>query len=214
MGAALKSGKAAAELRQCLDVKNFRERLWIFTRAGQIRRLKCSPGHSDGHRADAATVSDNAGECQSHSLMTESQHSRVGARAPGPHQSCHYQVFPGGTARGAGTASLGAAAGSGSGSAGLSPTGGVILAVTMWATTTATMTSGITASPSEDSSKVTSSTDDSGSRSTATVVAPMPMATAGTRGRPGRCDIAAPPTAPMNIAGNVGPPRKLPIDTL
>ena len=83
MGAALKSGNAAAELRRCLGVKNFRERLGIFTRAGQIRRLKCSPGHSDGHRADAATVSDNAGECQSHSLMTESQHSRVGARPLG-----------------------------------------------------------------------------------------------------------------------------------
>ena len=72
MGAALKSGNAAAVLRRCLGVKNFRERLGIFTRASQIRRLKCSPGHSDGHRADAATASDNAGECQSHSLMTES----------------------------------------------------------------------------------------------------------------------------------------------
>src|SRR6201996_973453 len=84
-----------------------------------------------------------------------------------------YQVFPGGTARGAGTASRAAAVGAGS--AGLAPAGGVILAVTTWATTTATMTSGITASPSEDSSSVASSTDDSGSRSTATVVAPMPM---------------------------------------
>src|ERR1700761_406776 len=222
MGAALKSGKAAAELRQCLDVKNFRERLWIFTRAGQIRRLKYSPGHSDGHRADAATVTHNAGECRSHSPTVQSQHSgsstpRVGARATGPRQSRHYRVFPGGPARGAGTASLGAAVGSGSvgaGSAGLSPTGGVILAVTTWATTTATITSGITASTSEASSMVASSTEASGSLRIATLIAPMPMATAGTNGRPGRCDMAAPPTVPMNIAGNVGPPRKLLSDTL
>ena len=80
--------------------------------------------------------------------------------------------------------------------------------------TTATITSGVTASPSEASSKVASSTEVSGSRSIATVIAPMPMATAGTSGRPGRCDIAAPPTAPMNIAGKTGPPRKLLNDTL
>ena len=56
------------------------------------------------------------------------------------------------------------------------------------------------------------STEVSGSRSTATVIAPIPMATAGTSGSPGRCDIATPPTAPRNIAGKVGPPRKLLID--
>src|ERR1700758_2377199 len=81
MGAALKSGKAAAELFRCLDVKNFPERFWIFTRAGQIRRLKYSPGHSDGHRADAATVTHNAGECQSHSPAAQSKHS--GPSTPG-----------------------------------------------------------------------------------------------------------------------------------
>ena len=40
-------------------------------------------------------------------------------------------------------------------------------------------------------------------------IAPIPMATAGTRSRPGRCDAAMPPAAPMNMAGKIGPPRKL-----
>ena len=40
-------------------------------------------------------------------------------------------------------------------------------------------------------------------------MAPMPMATAGTRLIPGRCDMAMPPAAPMYMAGNMGPPRKL-----
>ncbi len=45
-------------------------------------------------------------------------------------------------------------------------------------------------------------------------MAPMPMPTAGTSARPGRCDSSTPPTAPMKMAGNVGPPRKPLMDTL
>ena len=67
----------------------------------------------------------------------------------------------------------------------------------------------MTARPSEASSRVASRTEVSGSRSITTDIAPMPMATPATSGSPGRCDSAMPPTAPMNIAGNVGPPRKL-----
>ena len=72
------------------------------------------------------------------------------------------------------------------------------------------MTSGVTASPSENSKIVASSTEVSGSVSITTDIAPRPMATAGTSGNPGRCDRAMPPAAPMNSAGKIGPPRKLP----
>ena len=41
------------------------------------------------------------------------------------------------------------------------------------------------------------------------VMAPTPMATPAIMGSPGRWDRAIPPTAPMNIAGKIGPPRKL-----
>ena len=71
------------------------------------------------------------------------------------------------------------------------------------------MTSGITAIPSESSSSVASSTAVIGSRSMVAVIAPMPMAMAATSGRPGKYDSTAPATAPMKIAGNIGPPRKL-----
>ena len=57
-----------------------------------------------------------------------------------------------------------------------------------------------------------SSTEVSGSLSITADIAPMPMATPDTSGSPGRCDIAIPPAAPMNMAGNTGPPRKLLID--
>jgi len=53
----------------------------------------------------------------------------------------------------------------------------VSLAETTYATATATMASGITSRPSEDSSKVASKTEVSGSLSITTVIAPMPMAT-------------------------------------
>ena len=36
-------------------------------------------------------------------------------------------------------------------------------------------------------------------------MAPMPMAMAGTRLSPGRCDMAMPPAAPMYMAGNDRP---------
>ena len=54
-----------------------------------------------------------------------------------------------------------------------------------------------------------SSVEVSGSVSITVHIAPMPIATAGISGRPGRCDAAMPPAAPMNIDGNTGPPRKL-----
>ena len=80
-------------------------------------------------------------------------------------------------------------------------------AVTTWLTTTATITSGITSRPSENSSRVASITEVRGSLSIATDMAPMPMATPATSGRPGAWDSAMPPAAPRNIAGKTGPPR-------
>ena len=82
------------------------------------------------------------------------------------------------------------------------------LAEITYATTTATITSGITARASDPSSREASKTEVSGSLSITTVIAPMPMATPSTSGSPGRCDRATPPAAPRNMAGNVGPPRK------
>ena len=40
-------------------------------------------------------------------------------------------------------------------------------------------------------------------------MAPMPMATPGTKDKPARWEAAMPPAAPMNIEGKTGPPRKL-----
>ena len=57
---------------------------------------------------------------------------------------------------------------------------GVNLAEATYATTTATITSGMTVTPSEPSSKVASRTEVSGSESIAAHIAPMPMATPGT----------------------------------
>ena len=51
---------------------------------------------------------------------------------------------------------------------------------------------------------------ESGSRRNATDIAPMHTGIATDDGKPGRWDNAMPPAAPMNIAGNVGPPRKDP----
>ena len=47
-----------------------------------------------------------------------------------------------------------------------------------------------------------------------TLIAPMPIAAAGTSGSLGRWNMATPPTGTMNLAGNTGPPRKLLCDTL
>ncbi len=74
-------------------------------------------------------------------------------------------------------------------------------------TATETITSGIASRPLDSSSSVASSTEVMGSRSMAAVIAPMPMAAPAIKPRPGRCESAIPPTAPMNIAGKIGPPR-------
>ena len=82
------------------------------------------------------------------------------------------------------------------------------IVVTTNATTTATMTSGVLCSPSPPSRRVASRTEVSGSRSIAQHIAPMPMPIAGARLMPGSPLRAMPSTAPMNMAGNTGPPRK------
>jgi hypothetical protein len=74
------------------------------------------------------------------------------------------------------------------------------------------MTSGVTAAASENKSSDTSRADVIGSRSIAVIMAPMPMAMAGTAGRPGRCDSRRPPAAPRKMLGNTGPPRKVASD--
>ena len=51
-----------------------------------------------------------------------------------------------------------------------------------------------------------------GSLSITVHMAPIPMATPGTRDMPGRWDAAIPAAAPMNIDGKTGPPRKLDSD--
>src|SRR3954447_14049575 len=104
-----------------------------------------------------------------------------------------------------------AEAGAATGSA---PPLGATRAVITYDTTTATITRGITFRPSDESSNVARSTDVRGKDSMVQLIAPMPIANAGTSGRPGRCDAAIPPAAPMNIAGNTGPPRKLDSDKL
>ena len=81
-----------------------------------------------------------------------------------------------------------------------------------WATTTATITTGMTFRPSVPSNTVASSVEVSGRPSIAAHIAPMPMATAGTSERPGRSAAAMPAAAPMNSAGKTGPPRKLDSD--
>ena len=42
----------------------------------------------------------------------------------------------------------------------------------------------------------------------ATVIAPIPIAAPAIIDSPGRCESAIPTTAPMNMPGNTGPPRK------
>src|SRR6185312_1689928 len=103
----------------------------------------------------------------------------------------------------ASVASVAGAAGSGAGASRADIT---------WATTTATITTGITLRPSVPSNTVASSVEVSGRPSIAADIAPMPMATPGTSERPGRSEAAMPAAAPMNSAGNTGPPRKLDSD--
>jgi len=86
--------------------------------------------------------------------------------------------------------------------------GGVSRSATTYATTTATITSGDSAMPSALMKSVARSTAVNGSPSMTAVIAPMPIAAPAIIGRPGRCERAIPPTAPMNMAGNTGPPRK------
>jgi len=43
----------------------------------------------------------------------------------------------------------------------------------------------------------------------AVVIAPIPIATPAIIDSPARCDSAIPPTAPRNIPGEIGLPRKL-----
>ena len=74
------------------------------------------------------------------------------------------------------------------------------------------MISGDTAAPTLVVITRAITTDASGSRSVAAMVAAITVATAGPSGNPGRCEATRPPTAPTKIAGNTGPPRKLPID--
>ena len=61
------------------------------------------------------------------------------------------------------------------------------------ATTTATITSGMTARPSDASSREASKTEVSGSLSMTTDMAPMPMATPSNKWQPGQVDRATPP---------------------
>jgi hypothetical protein len=74
--------------------------------------------------------------------------------------------------------------------------------------TTAMIVSGIVATPPLPRKRVVSSTAVIGSCSIPAVIAPIPMAAPAISGRPGRCDSAIPPAAPMNIQGKTGPPRK------
>ena len=79
-------------------------------------------------------------------------------------------------------------------------------ALTTYVTTTATMVRGTASAPLEPSSRVASSVEVIGSPSIAVDIAPMPIAIAGTSSRPGRCDAASPPAAPMKMAGKIGAP--------
>ena len=84
---------------------------------------------------------------------------------------------------------------------GLSP----LLPVTQ---TTATITCGVTTTPSLPIKMTASRVAVSGSRSIAQLIAPMPMAIAGARSMPGSPLAPMPTAPPMNRAGKTGPPRK------
>ncbi len=78
-------------------------------------------------------------------------------------------------------------------------------AVAMWATMIIGMSVGASLASRSDGS----STDTIGSRSIATVIAPIPVPTPMITGRPGTWESAIPPAAPRKSAGKTGPPRKL-----
>ena len=80
--------------------------------------------------------------------------------------------------------------------------------VTTNPTTTATITSGVTETPSAPSSSTARRVDVRGNRSMATHMAPMPIAIAGAVLMPGSPAITMPSTAPTSMAGKIGPPRK------
>lgn len=74
------------------------------------------------------------------------------------------------------------------------------------ATTTETITNGMTVSPCDPSSRVASRTETNGSLSIAVLIAPTPMANPATRDSPGAWESRMPPAAPTNIAGRRGLP--------
>src|SRR6266498_600042 len=76
------------------------------------------------------------------------------------------------------------------------------------------MISGATAIPALEVKRSAMTVADSGSLRIDTAVAAIRTATAGVSENPGRCAASRPPAAPMNKAGNVGPPRKLPSEIL
>jgi len=71
----------------------------------------------------------------------------------------------------------------------------------------------VTLKPSLANSRTASSVEVSGNLSITVAMAPIPIATAGTRDSPGRWDPATPMTPPMNMAGKMGPPRNADRDT-
>ena len=105
-------------------------------------------------------------------------------------------------------AGLGAAASVGVG-ASAAVGDGLSLSDATYATVTEMITSGIASRPLDNSSNVASNTAVIGSRSMVAVIAPMPMAAPEIMSSPGTWERATPPTAPRNIAGKIGPPRRL-----
>jgi hypothetical protein len=77
-----------------------------------------------------------------------------------------------------------------------------------YATTTATMTSGTSATPSDCMNNAVIRTEVNGSPQHHDGHRPDAHGGAGDQGQAGRWDSAMPPAAPMNMPGNVGPPRK------
>ena len=80
--------------------------------------------------------------------------------------------------------------------------------MTTKATATATTTCGVTDRPSLPSRRVARRVEVSGSLSIAQDSAPIPIPIAGPRSIPGSPLTAIPSTAPTNMAGKTGPPRK------
>ena len=85
-----------------------------------------------------------------------------------------------------------------------------IASVARYATTTPTMMRGSAPAPALAHSAEAMMIAERGRRRNATNIAPIQTGTATEDGRPGRCDSATPPAAPMSMAGKVGPPRKDP----